>query len=98
MDADSEARAERLPIMNSSGENVTTKMLCEGATPTHMMAPLSAGTLRVVWVINKNQEIPARAAGNAEIMMKGSSQDWKLTTINRYTRTIENASPPRRPM
>src|SRR2546421_488960 len=54
---------------------LTTRILFEVATPMHMMAPMSAGTLRVVWVMNKNQAIPASAAGSAEIMMKGSSQD-----------------------
>ena len=32
------------------------------------------------------------------MMMNGSSQDWKLMTINRYTSTIEKNSPPTRPM
>ena len=32
--------------------------------------------------INRNKTMPASAAGNAVMMMKGSSQDWKLTTIS----------------
>ena len=42
-----------------------------------------AGTLIVVCVTKSIQTIPAKAAGNAEMMMKGSSQDWKLTTITK---------------
>ena len=37
--------------------------------------------------------MPASAAGSAVMMMKGSSQDWKFTTISRYTSTIANTSP-----
>ena len=53
------------------------------ATPMHMMAPVSAGTLSRVSVRKRNQTMPARAAGSAEMMRNGSSQDWKLTTISR---------------
>jgi hypothetical protein len=58
-------------------------MLFAVATPMHIMVPIKAGTLNLVWVMKRNQAIPARAAGKAEIMMKGSSQDWKFTTIKR---------------
>jgi hypothetical protein len=34
----------------------------------HMIVPIRAGTLKVVCVMNKNQVIPANAAGKAEIM------------------------------
>src|SRR6267143_251234 len=61
----------------------TTRMLLAVATPTLMMAPISAGTLSVVPVRNRNTTIPARAAGSAMMMMKGSSQDWKFTTISK---------------
>jgi len=37
----------------------------------HMMVPVSAGTLSVVCVINRNQAMPASAAGSAVMMMKG---------------------------
>ena len=53
------------------------------ATPMHMMAPVSAGTLSRVLVRNRNQTIPASAAGSAEMIRNGSSQDWKLTTMSR---------------
>jgi hypothetical protein len=53
------------------------------ATPMHMMAPVSAGTLRRVLVRKRNQTMPASAAGRAEMMRNGSSQDWKLTTMSR---------------
>ena len=38
----------------------------------------------------QHPEIPASAPGNAIRMMNGSSQDWKLTTISRYTSRIAN--------
>ena len=50
-------------------------MLFAVATPMHMIAPVSAGTLIVVPVMNKNQTIPASAAGNAINMINGSSHD-----------------------
>jgi len=74
--------------------NETTRMLLAVATPMVMMAPVSAGTLSVVPVRNSIQAIPANAAGNALTMISGSTQDWKLTTISRYTSTIAIASPP----
>jgi len=49
----------------------------------HMMAPVSAGTLSRVLVRNRNHTIPASAAGSAEMIRNGSSQDWKLTTMSR---------------
>ena len=71
------------PAASSSFAKLTTRMLFAVATPTHMMAPVRAGTLSVVPVRNSIQTIPASAAGNAEMMMKGSVQDWKFTTISR---------------
>ncbi len=73
--ASSAAPTESIPSVIFSEAKLTTRMLFEVATPMHMMAPISAGTLRVVCVMNKNHAIPASAAGSAEIMMKGSSQD-----------------------
>ena len=58
-------------------------MLLAVATPTHMSAPISAGTLSVVWVKKSKSTMPASAAGSAVMMMNGSSQDWKFTTISR---------------
>ena len=58
-------------------------MLLAVATPMHMMAPVSAGTDSVVPVTNSIQTMPASAAGSAVMMMNGSIQDWKLTTISR---------------
>ncbi len=49
----------------------------------HMMAPVSAGTDRWVPVMNSIQQMPASAPGRAVMMMKGSTQDWKLITISR---------------
>ncbi len=58
-------------------------MLFAVATPMHMIAPVSAGTLSGVCTRKSIQTIPAIAAGSAEMMMRGSSQDWKFTTISR---------------
>src|SRR5262245_61431700 len=60
-----------------------TRMLFAVPTPMHMIAPISAGTLSVVPVTNRNTTIPASAAGSAAITMSASSHDWKLTTIRR---------------
>ena len=38
-------------------------MLLAVATPMHMIDPVSAGTLMLVLVTNRNQTIPASAAG-----------------------------------
>ena len=58
-------------------------MLLAVAMPMHMMAPVRAGTDSVVPVRNSIQMMPASAPGSAVMMMNGSSQDWKLTTITR---------------
>ena len=71
------------PACSRSFEKLTTRMLLAVATPMHMMAPVRAGTLIVVLVMNRNHTIPANAAGSAIRMMNGSSQDWKFTTISR---------------
>ena len=79
----SAASSAVLPSSSLSLEKLTTRMLFAVATPMHMIAPVRAGTLSVVLVMNRNQTIPAKAAGSAVKMMKGSSQDWKFTTIKR---------------
>ena len=66
-----------------SRAKLTIRMLLAVATPRHMIAPISAGTLMVVWVMNSIQTMPASAAGSALMMISGSSQLWKLTTISR---------------
>ena len=58
-------------------------MLLAVATPMVMIAPVSAGTLSVVPVMNSIQAMPPSAAGSAMMMMKASVHDWKLTTISR---------------
>jgi len=56
---------------------LTTRMLFAVATPMHMMVPISAGTLRVVCVMkNRNHADSGQRRRSAEIMMKGSSQDF----------------------
>ena len=53
-------------------------------TPTAgMIAPISAGTLRVVLVMCRPQMTPASAPIRAVKIMNGSSQLWKLTTRSR---------------
>ncbi len=49
----------------------------------HITAPVSDGTFSVVCVSSSIQQIPASAPGNAVMMMKGSSHDWKFTTIRK---------------
>ena len=58
-------------------------MLFAVATPTHMIAPISAGTLAWCCVRNSIHTMPASAPGSAIRMMNGSSHDWKFTTISR---------------
>ena len=50
-------------------------MLFAVATPMHMMEPISDGTLKVVWVTNSIQRMPARAPGSAVRMINGSTHD-----------------------
>ena len=45
------------------------------ATPMHMIAPVNAGTLSGVSVMNSIQTMPASAAGSAVMITKGSVQD-----------------------
>ncbi len=52
--------------------NDTTIMLLAVAIPIHIMAPMSEGTLNVVWVTNSIHSIPEIAPGNAVIMINGS--------------------------
>src|SRR5215472_368733 len=82
--------------MRSRAKEIT-RMLFAVATPMHITAPVSDGTLRVVCVSRRIQMIPASAPSSPVIMIKGSSQDWKFTTISRYTRTMAMASPMPRP-
>ena len=59
-------------------------MLFAVATPMHMIAPISAGTLTASCATRKSiQTMPARPPGSAKMMMNGSSHDWKFTTISR---------------
>ncbi len=71
------------PSRRCSLAKVTTRMLFAVATPMHMIAPIRAGTLSVVWVRKRIQRMPASAPGSAVRMMNGSIQDWKFTTIRR---------------
>ena len=80
---DGGARRRRRVAARRSLAKETTRMLLAVATPMHMMAPISAGTESVVWVRKRKSTMPASAAGSAVMMMKGSSQDWKLTTMSR---------------
>ena len=62
---------------------LTTSTLLAVATPIHMIAPVSAGTDKVVAVANNIHTMPASAAGNAVMITNGSPHDWKFTTISR---------------
>ena len=64
-----------MPSSICSRAKLTIRMELAVATPMHMTAPVSDGTLSVVRVSNRNQQIPASAPGNAAMMMNGSSQD-----------------------
>ena len=77
---------------------LTMRMLFAVATPIHMMAPVSAGTLSVVPVISSIHAMPAMAAGSAVMMTNGSSQDWKLITMSRYTSRMAPERPTIRPV
>ena len=55
--------------------NVTMRILLAVATPMHIMAPISEGTLSVVPVTNSIHRMPAIAPGSAVRMMNGSSHD-----------------------
>ena len=71
------------PSARRSRAKLITRMLLAVATPMHMIAPVSAGTERVVLLANSIQTMPASAVGRATTITNGSSQDWKLTTISR---------------
>ena len=71
------------PCATSSFAKLTIRMLLAVATPTHMMAPVSAGHADRGPDANRIQMMPASAAGSAETTINGSSHDWKFTTISR---------------
>ncbi len=91
--ASSAASQALSPSAMRSHANEITRMLLAVATPMHITAPVSEGTFSVVWVSNRIQTIPASAPGSAVIMTNGSSHDWKFTTINKYTRTMDITRP-----
>ena len=63
------------PISMRSRANETIRIEFAVATPMHITAPVSDGTLSVVRVTSRNQQIPASAPGSAVIIMNGSSHD-----------------------
>ena len=80
----SSAAAVASPRTSSrSRAKLITSTLLAVATPMHMIAPVSAGTDSVVPVANSIHTMPASAAGSADTITAGSSQDWKFTTISR---------------
>lgn len=62
------------PSASTSRARLTTRMLLVVAMQTHMMAPVSAGTLMVVSVANSIHAMPASAAGSWPMMASGSVQ------------------------
>ena len=81
--ASTAASAAVRPSSMRSLANVTSRIEFAVATPIDIIAPISDGTLKVLWVRNSAQTTPAKAPGSAVMMMKGSFQLWKLTTISR---------------
>jgi hypothetical protein len=81
--ASSAAAAASRPLLRPSRAKLTSRIEFAVAMPMHIIAPVRAGTDRVVPVMNSIHTMPASAPGNAVMMMKGSSQDWKFTTITR---------------
>jgi hypothetical protein len=77
------ATAGTAPSSRRCRANETSRMLLAVATPMVMIAPVSAGTERVVPVMKSIQAMPPSAAGRAATMMKASIHDWKLTTTSR---------------
>ena len=95
--ASSAAESGGTPSCKRWRANETSRIEFAVATPIVMIAPVSAGTLSVVPVMNSIHAMPARAAGSAVMMIAASTHDWKFTTTNRYTSTIAIARPtPRR--
>ena len=71
------------PAARRSRANDTTRMLFAVATPIVMIAPVRAGTLSVVPLMNSIHAMPASAAGSAAMMIAASIHDWKFTTTSR---------------
>ena len=63
------------PAARRSRAKLITRMLFAVATPMHIIAPVSAGTERVVLLANNIQTMPASAVGSATTITNGSSQD-----------------------
>ena len=61
--ASSAASLALLPSVICSRAKLITSTLFAVATPMHMMAPVRAGTLTVVWVRNSIQTMPAKRGG-----------------------------------
>ncbi len=96
--ASSAASSADRPASMRSLAKATTRMPLAVATPTLMMAPMKAGTLMVLPAANSIQITPVSATGSALLMMNGSSQLWKLTTMMRYTSTTAKSSPVASPL
>src|SRR4029077_20086692 len=78
--ASSAARKASLVSAKRSFAKLMISTLFAVATPMLMMVPINAGTLSVVCIKYSIQQIPAKAAGKAVMMINASLQDWKLTT------------------
>src|ERR1700730_16733741 len=63
------------PAVRRSRAKLITRMLLAVAMPMHMIAPVSAGTERVVPLANNTQTMPANAVGSAMTITNGSTQD-----------------------
>jgi len=75
-----------------SRAKLTTRILLAVATPMHIIAPVSAGTLRVVPVISSIQAIPATAPQCRDDDERIQPR-LEVITMSRYTRMIAPAKP-----
>ena len=73
--ASSAASEGVFPACSLSFEKLIMRMLFAVATPMHMIAPVSAGTLMVVSSDEEEPDDSSERRGQRRQMMNGSSQD-----------------------
>ena len=87
------ACVEVKPSRILSVANDTTRIEFAHDTPTAIIEPINAWTLNVVSVKYNIHKIPDNANGTGVMIINGFLQDWKFTTISRYTRINDNNNP-----
>jgi hypothetical protein len=75
---------------------VTTDTLLAVATPMHIIAPISAGTLKVVWVMKSVQAMPASAHGSAVMMPPMVIRKPAMDGQSLWDKTPRREDPPSR--